>query len=99
MVLSAPATGRTSATPMTFDYDRDLWAIELGTALGSLEFAFSNHHFDDSALGDQLSGMERELTRQVETVLAGRGLGPLRRDYKDFGELVTDVLGALGMSG
>jgi hypothetical protein len=94
--LSGFVDGAAPAAPMTFDYDRDLWAIDLGTALGSLEFAFRNHNFEGTALGEQVRASERKFTSQVESALTGRGLGPLKDGYHDFGELASDVLGRIG---
>jgi hypothetical protein len=93
--LAGFVSGTVPAATVAFDYDRDLWAIELGIAVGGLEFAFHNHNFDGTELGTQVRASEREYTKQVDTVLRGRGLGALRNEYADFGELVSDVLSRL----
>ncbi len=94
--LAGFVSGTAPDTLVAFNYDRDLWAIELGIAVGGLEFAFHNHNFDGTELGAQVRANEREYTKRVDTVLRGRGLGALRHEYADFGELVSDVLSRLG---
>ncbi|MEU5261552.1 toll/interleukin-1 receptor domain-containing protein [Amycolatopsis sp. NPDC021455] len=81
---------------LAFDYVRDHWCLELGIALGSLEFAFQNRNFDDTDLGAQVRASERESIKQVDAILAELSVGRLRSDYKDFGELMSDILARLG---
>jgi len=84
--------GDEAREPLAFDYDRDLWAIDLGAALGGLEFAFRNRNFDGTELGEQVRAGEQQLTAKLDAALTARGLGHLRGDYHDFGEMASDVL-------
>lgn len=95
-LLVETADGGAPVPAMTFDYDRDLWAVELGATLARLEFAFRNRNFDGTELGEQLRTQEQEALKQVDALLTGRGLGSSRSDYADFDELAGDVLSRLG---
>lgn len=95
-VLAGDLPSASPRPPTAFDYDRDLWAIELGTTLGRLEVVFGNRNFDATEIGAQIHAQELALTQQLKTALAGHGRGALKSHYPDFGELASDVLSHLG---
>lgn len=91
-VLAERQTGGRQTEGLTFDYDRDLWAVDLGSSLGGLELAFRNRNFEGTELGEHMRASEQHLTSKLDAVLMARGFGNLRTDYADFGELASDVL-------